>query len=201
MHNPEPTSSPDSTPGGAASSPAAHGQRLLQPSARWAGDRGQADPAVRGLLAEAEQPGAGAHEGAEHHDPVPYLCAVAALCGARLLLPIVAEGDDSATAPDPDREASMSIPMLRNAAGQQAVLGFTGMDSLQAWQPGARPVPTTLDDVARTAVQAGAQAVVIDVAGPHPLVLEQALLDALGDGMRLVRLDDGGFGWIGVDRD
>lgn len=173
-----------------APSPTAHGQRLLQPSSRWSGDQGQADEAVRQVLAEA----------ARADGPEAYLAAVAGLCGARLLLPIVAEGDDSATAPDPDRQATMSIPMLRNAAGQQAVLGFTGMDSLRAWQSNARPVPTTLDDVAKTALDAGAQAVVIDVAGPATLVLEPGLLEPLAQGMRLVRLEDGGFGWVSLDQ-
>ena len=40
----------------------------------------------------------------------------------------------------------------------------------------------------------GAVAVLVDVAGPHPLVLEGEVLEALARGHRLVDLGDG-FGW------
>ena len=62
------------------------------------------------------------------------------------------------------------------------MLGFTGLDSLQAWDARARPVPVTVDKVAETAAAEGAVAVLVDVAGPHPLVLEGEVLDALAAG-------------------
>ncbi len=76
---------------------------LAQPSAAYAGDRGEPDPEVRALLAVA----ANSRE--------DYLRAVAALCTARFLLPIVAVGDDGGDGPDPERHAEMRAVLLTAA--------------------------------------------------------------------------------------
>jgi hypothetical protein len=75
-------------------------------------------------------------------------------------------------------------------------LAFTGLDALQSWQPDARPVPVTLDIAAQAAENQDLAAVLIDVAGPHQLVLEGAILRELAAGHRLVELAEGEFGWI-----
>ncbi|QIK73203.1 SseB family protein [Propioniciclava coleopterorum] len=162
---------------------------LGQPNAAFAGDRGEPDPALRAILARA-------YDGEQN-----YPRAVAALCTARLLLPIVAEGDEGGDAPDPDRHAEMAAVLVRSAAGDTAVPVFTGLDALTSWNPKARPVPCTLDDVAATAIQTGSMAVLIDLPGPHPLVIERGLIDELAQGRRLVELPDGGFGWMFRDPD
>ena len=159
---------------------------LGQPNAAWAGDRGQADGQVRAALAAADGSGV----------PDDYLIAVAALCGARLLMPVTAEGDESDGA-NPDRHAELAAVLLTSAAGASGALAFTGLDSLQAFDPRARPVPCTLDDAAATAQQVGASAIVVDVAGPHPLVIEAGLIEQLAAGRRLVRVEDG-WGWLSV---
>lgn len=146
---------------------------LGSPNQAFAGDRGEADPAVRTALAAVAD------------DPTGYARAVAELCGARLLLPI---------APDPDGD--LSAVQVTAADGTTALLAFTGLDALLAWNPAARPVPCTLDDVAATAVETGARALVIDLAGPAQLVIEADLIAELAQGRRLVELDDGGFGWL-----
>lgn len=147
---------------------------LGQPNAAFAGDHGDPDPEVRAALAAAYDA-----------PQVGYLRAVAALGVARLLLPIAA-------APDGD----MSAVLVQAADGSRAVLAFTGLDSLTSWDPAARPVPCTLDDVAATAVETAAKAVLVDLDGPHPLVIEPALLRELARGRRLVELDEGEFGWL-----
>lgn len=152
-------------------------------SAAWAGDRGDPDPEVRGLLAVASD-----HEG--------YLAAVAALCTARFLLPVIAIGDDGGNGPDPDRHAELQAAMLERSDGRRALPAFTGADALATWRPDARPVPCRLDELAQAAVEQGAEAVLIDLAGPHPLVIEGGLLAELARGRRLVRLDDGGWAWL-----
>lgn len=161
---------------------------LGQPNAAYAGDRGDADPETRTALRHVSQFGAG--------EPNVYLQAVAALCASRLLLPIVASGDDSGASPDPNRPAEMAAVLLTSVSGETGVLAFTGLDALTAWNPAARPVPCTLDDVAATALETGSSAVVVDVAGPHPLIIEQPLVGELAAGRRLVRLSDGGWGWL-----
>ncbi len=154
---------------------------------RWAGDTGRPDPAVRAALAGVR-------------DADTYLRAVAALCTGRLLLPIVAGGDDDAQAPDPDRRAETAAVSLRGADGRLALLAFSGLDAVTAWHPRARPVPGTLDDVAATVAEAGSDVLVIDVAGPYPLEIGPDLLEHLAAGRRLVELSPGDFGWLEVPR-
>jgi len=157
---------------------------LGQPNPAFADDHGEPDPQVRAALMAAQQ------------DDDAYLDAVVALCTARLLLPIVASGDEAGDGPDPDRHAEMAAVLVENPAGERALLAFTGVDALQAWNPTARPVPCTLDDLAATVVETGAAVLLLDGAGPTPFVLGGDLIDALGRGQRLVRLPDGGFGWM-----
>jgi len=165
-----------------------HRRTLSQPNAAYIGDRGDADPTVRALIADATS-----------DLPTSYLRAVAALCGTRLLLPVVATGDDSMDGPDPDRRADLAAVSIAAADGRRALLAFTGMDALVAWEPRARPVPATLDDVAATVVETGDDALLVDSAGPVPFVIENDLISQLARGRRLVELDDGGFGWAFLD--
>ena len=90
----------------------------------------------------------------------------------------------------------MAVVMLRTPDGRQAMLAFTGLDSLQTWQRDARPVPITVDKLAATARAEGAMAVLVDFAGPAALVIEGEVLAALADGHRLTETTDGGFGWV-----
>lgn len=160
---------------------------LGQVNAAWAGDRGEPDAGLRSALERAS--------GSD--DPEAYLDGVAALCGARLLLPIVADGDESGGEPDPSRHAEMSAVLMTAADGSSGVLAFTGLDALRAFDPAARPVPCTLDEVAATAVEVGARAIVVDVAGPHLLAIEGELIRPLATGNRLMRLQDG-WGWLSL---
>lgn len=164
-----------------------HDRTLADVGRRFAGDRGEADPSVRAALAGVR-------------DADSYLRAVAALCTGRLLLPILAEGEDAGTGPDPDRHAEMAAVSLRGADGRTALLAFTGLDAAQAWDPRARPVPGTLDEVAATVAEAGSDVLVVDVAGPAPLEIGPDLLDHLAAGERLVEVSAGDFGWLSVAR-
>ncbi len=160
---------------------------LRAPNGAFAHDRGDPDPALRAVLAEA-------YDGGTH-----YATAVAALCAARLLLPIVASGDDHGDGPDPTRRAEMAAVLVKSEAGATAVPVFTGIDALQAWNPQARPVPCTLDDVAATVLETKSQAILVDLPGPHPVVIELGIVEELAQGRRLVGLPDGGFGWMYLD--
>ncbi len=160
---------------------------LAQPNAAYVGDHGDPDPTVRAALRDADA-------GQEN-----YLVAVAALCGARLLLPIVASGDESGDGPNPDRHAEMAAVLTRSASGATAVMAFTGLDALRAFDPSARPVPCTLDEVAATALETGSSAVLIDLHGPQLLVIEEPLLGELAQQHRLVRTGDG-WGWLSARR-
>ena len=152
-------------------------------------DIGAASAETRRLIAAA----------AAEATPLTYLRAVAALCTDRLLVPVVATatrlGETVAGLPS-DKEAEMSVVTFQAPDGRRALLAFTGLDALQGWQPDARPVPVTLDRAAQTARNEDLGAVLIDVAGPHALVIEGEVLGELAAGHRLVELSDGEFGWV-----
>jgi hypothetical protein len=153
------------------------------------GDTGAAHAETRRLMAAA----------AAEATPLAYLRAVAALCGERLLVPVVATAarlGKTVAGLTSDKEAEMSVVTLRVQDGRHALLAFTGLDALQEWQPDARPVPVTLDRAAHTARTEGLTAVLIDVERPHALVIEGEVLGELAAGHRLVELDEGEFGWI-----
>jgi SseB protein N-terminal domain len=151
------------------------------------GDDGEANRQTRELLAELGDEGS----------PYRYLRAVAALCGDRLLVPVVATATRiGRTGPlASDKEAEMAVVLLQGRDGRRAMLAFTGLDSLHIWQERARPVPVTLDVAAKTALAEGAEALVIDPAGPHTLAIEGAVLHELAAGHRLVETEPNAFGW------
>ncbi len=146
-------------------------------------DRGDADPAVAAAL-RAFASG----KGSEH-------AALSALASARLLIPVVAVLAKAEGAPGPqpvppgprprsalrqEKVSEMALPTLIGHDGRPAVLAFTGLPSLAAWRPDARPVLVPASQVWRAA--AGTGAVVIDVAGPVPLAVDGARLAALAAG-------------------
>jgi type III secretion system (T3SS) SseB-like protein len=141
-------------------------------------DHGDADPQVAAALA-AYQAGKGSEQ-----------AALAALAGARLLVPVVAvlaggsAAGDEETAGEKtagDKNSEMVLPTLIGNDGRPAVLAFTGVEALARWRRDARPVPAEAARVWRAAVTDGC-AVVIDVAGPVPLAVEGARLAALAAG-------------------
>jgi hypothetical protein len=153
------------------------------------GDTGAPSAETRRLIAAA----------AAEATPPAYLRAVAALCGDRLLVPIVAtatRSGETVAGLASDKGAEMSVVTLQAQDGRRALLAFTGLDALQSWQPDARPVPVTVDRAARTARNEDLTAVLIDVAGPHALVIEGEVLGELAAGHRLMEFADGQFGWV-----
>ena len=160
----------------------AHGQRLAQPNPAFKGDTGQPDPELRTAIASGT-------------DQLGYLRAVTLLCTSRLLMPIVASGDDSMDGPDPERHAEMAAVTIASAAGERALIGFTGIDAMQAWDPAARPVEVGLD------AEFSPSHLLLDVAGPEQFVLGPELVAELAQGHRLVEVEPGQFGWMFVAQD
>lgn len=159
-------------------------------------DRGDADPAVRAALAAAYSGGNS------------YASAVAALCTARLILPTAPAPDDAEPGASegqddghehghtPPGHVPMAAVLMKAASGDKAVVAFTGYDAMNAWGENLHPVRCTLDDVAATCAETHSNVILIDPQGPHPLVIEQQLIDELAQGHRLVELPDGSFGWM-----
>lgn len=152
-------------------------RRLLDSG--FAGDTGAVAPAVSAALASyAMEPGS-------------YVDALAVLQDARVLVPVVAvlgdvEHDDAGLAHD--KSSDMAAALLQGADGRLALLAFTGTESLTRWNPVARPVPVATRLAAQAALQDGAAALVIDVAGPTTFVIEGEDLQGLAAGWTLVRV-------------
>ena len=156
------------------------------PDPGFAGDHGEpgrADRGPGGVRRRVRQPGRRARRRA----------------GSRLLVPVVAvlgevEVDDQAGLPH-DKTSDMATVLLQGADGRMALLAFSGTPALQAWDPQARPVPVTARTAAQAALQDGASAIVVDVAGPATFVVEGEDLEGLARGWTLARVG-GRSAWV-----
>jgi hypothetical protein len=154
---------------------------------RPAGDSGRADPAVTAVLSAYA-----AGRATEH-------AALTAVAATRLLVPVVAvpvesTGDAAHSAPGAwqdgeeagrvkgEKETEMALPTLIGNDGRKAVIAFTGTETISRWRADARPVPVPAVSLWPAVAAEQADAVVIDVAGPVPLVIEGARLAALAEG-------------------
>lgn len=173
---------------------------LLSREPRFSRDDGSADPVAAAALAAYA-----AGTGSEH-------AALSALARSRLLVPVVAgvtqrdrsggasqgdeagQGDGAGEAgqgsgtgqaagagPEAEKSSEMALPSLIGQDGRAAIPVFTCIGAMTGWRPDARPVPTAAERVWQAAVTAES-AVVIDVAGPVPLIIEGARLAALAAG-------------------
>ncbi|QWC85201.1 SseB family protein [Nocardioidaceae bacterium] len=177
-----------SRPGsGRRSIPGPDGRQLLDVG--FPDDDGSADPAVTAALAAYDAAPGGQDA---------YAGALLAVQDSRLLVPVVAMlgevevGEDGLAR---DKSADMAVVLMTGRDGRRALLGFTSMASMHAWQPDARPVPVAAPLAARSALDEGAQALVLDVAGPVLLPVERGDLERWAAGQRLVRLEDGAYAW------
>jgi len=156
------------------------------PDPGFAGDHGEPGAALAAALA-AYVAGNGSQ-----------VDALAAVRESRLLVPVVAvlgevEVDERGLAHD--KTSDMATVLLQGADGRMALLAFSGMPALQAWDPEARPVPVTARTAAQAALQDGAAAIVVDVAGPATFVVEGQDLEGLAQGWTLARVG-GRSAWV-----
>jgi len=120
-------------------------------------DTGLADPGLTAALT------------AYAADPAREPEVLAALAEARLLVPVVAELGETEQGPDGlvhDKSSDMAAVLMRGADGRLALLAFTGLEAMHRWDPDARPVPVPARTAALAAMQDGAEALLIDLAGP-----------------------------------
>jgi len=137
----------------------------------------------------------------EEHGRAPAQTAVlAAVCRARLLVPVVpvvAVGTAVEHGPAGligDQEADMSAVLMRGRDGREALLAFSSLQRLLQWDPASRPVPVRAADAARAASTQGAVALLIDVAGPVPFAVAGDDLAQLAAGHVLVPAG-GAYAW------
>ena len=134
-------------------------------------DLGAADPAVVAALAGYRDRTIGAAS------------VLAALAKSRLLVPVVAVLDKAETTGGArvEKSSHMATVSTTGRDGRRGLLAFTSLESLQRWRPDARPVPAPAPAVAAAALDEGADAVVVDLAGPVQFAIESRDLQALGE--------------------
>lgn len=170
-------------------------QRTL-PDPGFAADDGTADPVVTAALRQF----------AVDARSVPVLVA---LSRARLLVPVVTMPGAAEASNQPSTGArdamlggvmrtDIAAVLMKGSDGRVALLSFTSLATLYAWDTKARPVPVSVHVAARSAVQEGAQALLVDVAGPTSFVVETAELEELAAGHRLAPTSSG-YGWVSSD--
>ncbi|GAA2769440.1 SseB family protein [Nonomuraea dietziae] len=134
------------------------------------GDDGSADDAVAAALTAFSSGTADA------------TAVLSVLSTSRLLVPVVAlltESEVGEHGLRQEKESEMALPKLIGKDGRQAVIAFTGVEALTRWRQDARPIQATTLQVCQAAVHEGAAAVVVDVAGPVPFVIEGGVLEAM----------------------
>ena len=163
----------------------------LIPDPGFPDDDGSADPELTEVL-DRFRAGSAAHAQV-----------LAALAPGRLLVPVVAvlgEVEVDAAGLAHDKTSDMAAVLVRGADGRRGLLAFSGTDALHAWDPQARPVPVPAATAATAALQEGAAALLVDLAGPVPFVVTGDDLARLAAGWRVVAVGDA-YGWIGPAHD
>ena len=89
----------------------------------------------------------------------------------RVFVPIVAILGERAT-DGSDKSADMAAVFMTGADGRKALLTFSSVAALEAWNPVARPVPVWGREAAQAALDEGASALLLDLGTEHFTVLE-----------------------------
>ena len=113
---------------------------------------------------------------------------LAALAGARVFLALAAQalGTEPSAVPGLRQEsaAQMSLLSLVSSGGARALPAFADGHEVQRWRPDARPVPVPGPLACRTALEDGAQALLLDPAGAAVVVDGAALRESRPGGCR-----------------
>jgi len=145
--------------------------RELPPTSAYAADDGAADPVLAAVLGRFAR---GASTLAE---------VVAALVGARVLVPVLAVQDDQGAGEGVgDRHATTGVVAVAAPDGRTALPVFTSVAALAAWHPRARPMPAEGPRAAAAAIQEGWDLLVLDPAGPVTVVVPRPAVRALAIG-------------------
>ncbi|MCX4720651.1 SseB family protein [Streptomyces virginiae] len=143
------------------------------PDPGFSDDDGSADPRLTAALAAWSEDRAKEPE------------VLAALKGARLLVPVVAVLGEVETDPETglkrEKTSDMAVPTLR-AGDRRALPAFSSIASLALWDPAARPVAVPLHQALAAAAHEKADTLVLDLAGPVTYQLTGSALLALAEG-------------------
>ena len=103
------------------------------------------------------------------------------VAAARWLVPIVAVPVDTEIhgGMRVEGHAEMAAVTLTGRDGESALPVFSGIDSLAAWDPQARPVPMTSDRAAQAAVSEGCATMLLDLGSAYAVALRPSMVWAL----------------------
>jgi hypothetical protein len=154
---------------------------VLPPTGPYGGDDGSADPHVLGVL------------GGYVTGRTDLREVLAVLRTARVLVPVVPTAVETEAGPDGatvEKVVEMATVTVTGRDGRRALPVFTSTVSLAAWDPAARPFPTSAPAAAAGAFAEGAEALLVDFAGPFHVVVEGAPMRALAEGRAWVPADE-----------
>jgi type III secretion system (T3SS) SseB-like protein len=150
--------------------------RELPPTSAFADDDGRADPELSAALSRLA---------GEERGPVDV---VRALACARVLVPVVAHAEELVSAGPHvvDSQGSTGIVAIRTPDGRTALPVFSSVETMAAWRRDARPVPAQATRAALSAVDEGWEVMVLDPAGPVPVLVPRPAVWALAQGQEWV---------------
>lgn len=151
--------------------PSFGGNRTLEnPQEQWRNDHGEADPRVIEALTSGDSSQI-----------------VNALKGSRVLVALTKSSVHEKLPSEVlhEKTSDMSIVCLTASDGRVGLLAFTSIDAMRSWNPEARPIPISGQDVSVAALDESASALIIDPAGPTPFTLTLPdLVDLSGEDQR-----------------
>lgn len=121
---------------------------------------------------------------------------LAVFAQTRVFVPVVAVAGDAPARGD--KEADMAAVLTTGADGRHGLLAFSSAASMATWDAAARPVPVRGANAAQAALDDGAHAIVIDIAGPVPWIIETEDLSHIAAFDTLVRAAHG-TAWVSSD--
>jgi hypothetical protein len=109
-----------------------------------------------------------------------------ALRDARLLLPLLAvSGDEGIGAHGQlvDKTQELALVTAAGPVGRPALLAFTSVDTLRAWNATARPIPIAVPRIALAAAAEGTPLIVIDPGSDTMFAVRRPAFESLATGM------------------
>ncbi|MEZ0067530.1 hypothetical protein ABIA32_003543 [Streptacidiphilus sp. MAP12-20] len=150
-------------------------QRKNIPDPGFAGDDGSADPELAEALAAY----------ATERTQVAEARVLALLATARLMVPIVAvlgEVETDEHGHRHEKTSDMAVPTIQAPDGRKGLPAFTSLAALTRWRADARPAPVPASQAVQAAWSEGADALLIDLAGPVFFELSGAAMRAVAEG-------------------
>lgn len=143
-------------------------------SNQWANDDGSADPGLLQALTT--------FKARDAQEPASPEAVIDALRTARLLVPLIAalgESGEGAHGQTVDKSADLSIVSVQTPDGQVGLPVFSCVQTMQAWNRMARPVPIEATRVALAAAGENNTRIVLDPGSETEFVIRRQAIEAI----------------------